>query len=507
MDPMSLEELSPRACYCHVETQHTKHVFAKKKASSPSLPSSTVNSSSPTTQLEASHNKLTPCHVSSLPTSDKEFEVMDAFSSGHHTAIHGGQGGSGGRGVGGAGGTGEGPNWNVRVYGDLSTCFSPPGNLEKQQKAVSRPKSSNLDTVEVQSCHPSSPIFEGRQNILEKMEAYFRQNSGKQHIYLLYGPGGIGKTQIALKFLEEFSSHFILCVRFSQKFMIDASSASTLETGLKNIAISFGIGSAHQDALRWFTGKRDKWMLFFDNADDPTINLNVYLPHCHHGNIIITSRNPALMTYAESSTCVTEMTEESAVNLLLNSSCQDIQSPENRKLAADIVQALWNLPLALVHAGAFILETGSLDGYLSIYLSNKEELLSNKGGDQSHDNYQSQYTVYSTVQISFEKLSSLSAQFLLLCSCLHCEGISEKMFSGAVGYEFPSWGPSEEELQNQLEFLSNFKDSSGEWKSLQFLKMIKEIKAYSLINIDPLKKSFSIHPLVYEWCQMKAKDV
>jgi hypothetical protein len=120
--------------------------------------------------------------------------------------------------------------------------------------------------------------------------------------------------------------------------MIDASSASTLETGLKNIAVSFGIGSAHQDALRWFTGKRDKWMLFFDNADDPTINLNVYLPHCHHGNIIITSRNPALMTYAESSTCVTEMAEESAVNLLLKSSCQDIQSPENRKLAADIAQ-------------------------------------------------------------------------------------------------------------------------------------------------------------------------
>jgi hypothetical protein len=79
-------------------------------------------------------------------------------------------------------------------------------------------------------------------------------------------------------------------------------------------------------------------MLFFDNADDPTINLNVYLPYCHHGNIIITSRNSALMTYAESSTCVTEMAEESAVNLLLNSSCQDIQSPENRKLAADIAQ-------------------------------------------------------------------------------------------------------------------------------------------------------------------------
>jgi hypothetical protein len=62
-------------------------LLQKKKASSPSVPSSTVNSSLPTTQMEASHNESTPCHVSSLPTSDKE--VMDAFSSGHHTMIHG----------------------------------------------------------------------------------------------------------------------------------------------------------------------------------------------------------------------------------------------------------------------------------------------------------------------------------------------------------------------------------------------------------------------------------
>jgi GTPase SAR1 family protein len=37
------------------------------------------------------------------------------------------------------------------------------------------------------------------------MHQFFKQDLGKQHIYVLYGLGGAGKTQIALKFIEESS--------------------------------------------------------------------------------------------------------------------------------------------------------------------------------------------------------------------------------------------------------------------------------------------------------------
>ena len=54
--------------------------------------------------------------------------------------------------------------------------------------------------------------------------------------------------------------------------------------------------------------------------------------------------------------------------------------------------------------------------------------------------------------------------------------------------------------------LSHFVRITGEWDSLQFLKVTNEIKAYSLINFDPEKKTFSIHPLVHSWSQTTLDD-
>ncbi|KAJ7907231.1 hypothetical protein B0H13DRAFT_1527957, partial [Mycena leptocephala] len=49
---------------------------------------------------------------------------------------------------------------------------------------------------------PASRIFQGRQNILDQMQQFFSADSSNQKIFLLYGLGGAGKTQIALKFAE-----------------------------------------------------------------------------------------------------------------------------------------------------------------------------------------------------------------------------------------------------------------------------------------------------------------
>ena len=53
----------------------------------------------------------------------------------------------------------------------------------------------------------SSPIFTGRQGVLDKLEKIFTHQVTSRlmlrHSCLLWGMGGIGKTQICLKFLEE----------------------------------------------------------------------------------------------------------------------------------------------------------------------------------------------------------------------------------------------------------------------------------------------------------------
>ncbi|KAJ7927278.1 hypothetical protein B0H13DRAFT_2265636 [Mycena leptocephala] len=290
------------------------------------------------------------------------------------------------------------------------------------------------------------------------MHQYFNQDLGKQHIYVLYGLGGAGKTQISLKFIAE-SSH------------------------LKTIATARKIGDSSQDALKWFTAKQEPWLLFFDNADDPQINLNKFLLKCNHGNIVITSRNPGLRGYGEHSQ-VSDMNETEAVELLLKCASQDTSSA-NEQIATEIV-----------NAGAFILESRTLNTYLELFMKNRARLLSERPV-QTHDDYS--WTVYTTWQMSFDKLTKPAAMFLQLCSFLHREGISEEIFSRAATYDFPSWGPSKEEMQKPLEFLSHLLTPTGEWDPLSFLKLTNEIKAYSLISFDPERRVFSIHPLVHAW--------
>ncbi|KAJ7703586.1 P-loop containing nucleoside triphosphate hydrolase protein, partial [Mycena rosella] len=348
----------------------------------------------------------------------------------------------------------------------------------------------------IKNCPPATRIFHGRQAILQKMHQYFKKEAGTQENFLLHGLGGAGKTEIGLKFIKESASIF------TDIFLIDSSTVTTIETGLKNIATTKGVGDSFQDALQWLNSKPDEWLLFFDNADDPKIDLNKYFPQCNHGNIIMTSRNPGLRVYAGSHSAVSDMEESDAVDLLLHSAAQDTTDP-NKAIAAEIVKVLCYLPLAIIQAGAFISKSGRLDGYLALYATNKTRLLSQKAA-QSHDNYA--WTVYTTWQISFDQLTQQAQTFLQLCSFLHYQGISEDMFKNAAGYIFGPSSPSKKELQMPLDVLSQFSDPSGIWDPLCFMDVTSEIRAYSLITFHSEQNLLSVHPLVHDWTRSTVPD-
>ncbi|KAJ7741825.1 hypothetical protein B0H16DRAFT_1323604 [Mycena metata] len=325
------------------------------------------------------------------------------------------------------------------------------------------------------------------------MHQYFTRDSGKQHIFVLHGLGGAGKTQTALKFIAESS-------RFSDIFLIDASTLDTIDAGLKSIVAAKNTGSTAQDALKYLSSKADEWLLFFDNADDLAINLNTAFPRCNHGNILVTSRNPGLCVYAGSHSVVSDIEETDAINLLLASAAQEATSG-NKLMAAEI--ALCYLPLAIVQSGAFIARSGVLKSYLALYTQNRIQLLSDKPS-QSHDDYN--WTVYTTWQISFKQLTLPAAKLLQLCSFVHHQEISEKIFSNASKYKCQLYGPSEQELQEPLEFLAQFLGKTGVWDTLHFMELLTELRAYSLINFNTETELFSIHPLVHSWSRSTVPD-
>ncbi|KAJ7357943.1 hypothetical protein DFH08DRAFT_801816 [Mycena albidolilacea] len=362
------------------------------------------------------------------------------------------------------------------------------GSLAPVLTAIEMGQSQVVPTLV--GCPPPSQIFQGRQDILARMKDPFSKDIGKRHVYVLHGLGGSGKTQIALKFLNMMNQY--PTPRFTKQFFINASSQQTLDTAFKNIAIANKIGNSFQDALSWLITGTKEWMLLFDNADDPNINLFLFFPQCTHGNIIITSRNPQLAVHGpRSHSKVGNMEETDAIELLLLSAAED-NTVETAKRASEIVKELCYLPLAIIQAGAYISKFNCLDQYLSLYKQDHARLLK-EHPEQSHNDYE--WTVYTTWQISFKQLSKVAAQFLQLCSLLHHDKIPEAIFQKAA-----EWTGDVQNVQQARAFLQNFLTPSMIWNQQLFMGIIAEIAAYSLVNRHP-GAVLSIHPLVQLWCR------
>ncbi|KAJ7061215.1 hypothetical protein C8F01DRAFT_1231150 [Mycena amicta] len=351
------------------------------------------------------------------------------------------------------------------------------------------------------SCPLPSKFFQGRKDILLQLDRFFQPIEKKeQKIVLLHGLGGAGKTQIALKFIAESGA------RFTDQFKINASSAETIEAGYKQIALAKKLGDTAEAAQTWLKAHHAEWLLLFDNADQPNLDLGAYLPQCNHGNILITSRNPGLWVHTgstEKAIAVSNLLLDDAVLLLLNRAGVELLRNENKIHAVQIVQELHCFPLAIVQAGAFISKSSPLrqdiSKYIPLYRGNKATLLSRKP-EQSHGDYQR--TVYTTWQISFDQLGPQAAQFLQLCSFMHFEGITEDIFQRASEYTPGNepLDPSLDTLQTALEFLLNFRNAESNWNSLAFAEMMSDICDYSLMTWQ--ENAYSIHPLVHQWAGM-----
>ncbi|KIJ91317.1 hypothetical protein K443DRAFT_14508 [Laccaria amethystina LaAM-08-1] len=167
-------------------------------------------------------------------------------------------------------------------------------NMEFHQHS----SSGQDDVLPVPQKPNSSALFTGREDIIEKLKNHFApqdQGDKQRKSFLLYGIGGIGKTQICLKFVEEMAD------RFFHVFWIDASSEDTITLSLKGLcfhpdakaAISLSSVSS-QSALAWISSLQTEWLLVFDNADGRPEVVEKFLPSGLTGNILVTSRNKSL---------------------------------------------------------------------------------------------------------------------------------------------------------------------------------------------------------------------
>ncbi|KAJ6535437.1 hypothetical protein B0H19DRAFT_963373, partial [Mycena capillaripes] len=256
------------------------------------------------------------------------------------------------------------------------------------------------------------------------------------------------------------------------------------------------VGRSVEASLCWLAGKKEEWLLFFDSADDVKLDLSKFFPSCTFGNILITTRNQQLCTYASADghSKVSDMDPDDAKELLLRL-CHQVRTNEQEKLALTI--ELHCFALAVSQAGCYIQHHCTLSKYLKIYQSHRDHLL-----QQAKIQGQTEYglAVYATWDLSYNKLSPAGRTLLQICSVLHHTGISEEIFEKAA---MCPEDLDDSDLQEEVtRLLNGLGRQNGNWDSVVFVELMGELASYSLIELDRQNDSYTIHPLVQHWSGM-----
>jgi len=264
--------------------------------------------------------------------------------------------------------------------------------------------------------------FAGREKILTELRDGYRGTALSQ---VIYGLGGIGKTQIALEYLYRHKSSYGVI------WWLPAENPKTLAEKYAEIAnhlpeLQIQPNQKLSDltkSVRYWFGKNTNWLLVFDNVGTPS-DIRDYLPQVPTGHILITTRNPDWKELQIRCIKVHEWNPEESVKFL----CQR-SGDKDEKAAKALSKELGNLPLAIEQASAYIsLPVRTIAKYLELFKSNRKKLW---GKEKAPADYNK--TVSTTWKMAMDQLeedeSARAAPYILkLGAYLSPDGIPRSFF-------------------------------------------------------------------------------
>jgi tetratricopeptide (TPR) repeat protein len=215
------------------------------------------------------------------------------------------------------------------------------------------------------------PQFIGRADLLAQLDKVLSSGSCAV-VRAVTGMSGVGKTTTAIEYVHRHRDEFDVAwwVPAEDSALVPDRLAE-LARGLDLVATTESTGVAVARLLGELT-RRDRWLLVFDNAEDP-IGLAPLLPE-GPGRVLITSRNPSWRGVEMIGVAPFSRAESVA---LLRTLAPAISMTDADRVA----DALGDLPLAVEQAGS-LLADARLDAvaYLRLLAERADQML-----DQDHD--------------------------------------------------------------------------------------------------------------------------
>ena len=239
------------------------------------------------------------------------------------------------------------------------------------------------------------------------------------------GMGGVGKTQLALKFSLEFRD------RYAGVWWLRAETDTTLQLDALDccrlVDAAVGEGEPPSLALKLWLDQMGAgsapWLLVFDNAEDP-LALRKNLPERGGHHVLITSRNPAWSGIARP-VATAVWTPEQGAEFLARRLPAHVSS-HNAAALRELADALGGLPLALEQAAGFLDETGmaAVEYTAQVRGHDSAPLVLDEG--RAATGYER--SVLATLSIAFPRLGEDAAQLLRLLAFCAPDPVPERLF-------------------------------------------------------------------------------
>ncbi|KAJ5769158.1 protein kinase subdomain-containing protein [Penicillium odoratum] len=275
--------------------------------------------------------------------------------------------------------------------------------------------------------------FLGRQDNLRDLWQYFQPTqSHSRKVAILHGLGGIGQTQLAIRFArdhqQEFPAIFWLSGKDQSTLVQSFSSYFSRLPEQPEIPKAFSIDEEQRFKVvrEWLEIEgNSRWLIILDNVDRYTpadsatgdaYDVRNFFPETDHGSILITSRLTELAELGQPFP-VYKLDQSDTIELLLSESGLLSSTDKHLKTSPDMLSLatrLDGLPLAIVIAAAYMRNTStSITEYLDLYQKSWRELQSRSSPARQYK----QGNMLKTWMISFrevQKRDPNAAALLLL---------------------------------------------------------------------------------------------
>ncbi|EHA21352.1 hypothetical protein ASPNIDRAFT_191617, partial [Aspergillus niger ATCC 1015] len=339
---------------------------------------------------------------------------------------------------------------------------------------------------------PAICNFVGRNADLEKLARLLLPNaSTSQKIVTLHGLSGIGKTQLALRFIQCHKEDF------TAVFWVNAHTRESIVQSLASVHLpqsTDALTSDHpthdeelegnaMDVISWLSLRGNtKWLLVFDGMALDSAEVQKFFPKSDQGSILLTTQFANTQEYGHPYRLSTLNFDDSLKLLTRKTGL-----PISDNIPSDIYDLLNRLdghPLAITLAGSFINETGAtvsdcLQQYSSLWHKHEPQI--------PEYNLPSSRNISTAWMLPFEEIKKsrpIVFKMLLLLSCFDQRDIWPELIKTGL------------QVRNSPLWYTSVASSYDE-----FYQVMGYLLRLGLLDRRPSQNSYFMHPVVQNWCQ------